>query len=123
MLPLHAAAAPGSEYVAQEEVDLISVDTILSSYGEGSRTVFLKIDAQGYENMILGGVIRSLPLIRGIELEMSLVPLYSGELLFADLHEKLLGLGFTLMSLEPVFFNAVTRQVMQVNGVYFRIGE
>lgn len=121
MMPLHKVSAPGSDYVAQEEVNLTSIDNMLSLSDVASKVVFLKIDAQGYENMILRGAIHTMPSIRGIELEMSLVLLYDGELLFPELNEKLRTFGFTLMSLEPVLFSSVTRQVMQVNGIYFRI--
>jgi hypothetical protein len=123
MLPLHAASAPGSSYVAKEEVDLITIDSIVSSLHEPASRIFVKIDAQGYESTILKGAADSLSLITGIELEMSLFPLYDGEILFRELDANLQSLGFALMSLEPVFFSVATRQVMQFNGVYFRVGD
>lgn len=121
MLPLHEQSAPSSFYIAKEEVPIMTVDQLLVAENISAKKLFLKIDAQGYENKILSGASQSLPNIQGVELEMSLMPLYQGEKLFYELDNEMKTLGFTLMSLEPVFFSSKTHQVMQLNGIYFRL--
>jgi FkbM family methyltransferase len=123
MLPLHEQSAPSSSYVAKEEVPITAVDQLLIAENISANKLFLKIDAQGYESMILAGASQSLSSIQGVALEMSLMPLYQGEKLFDELDHEMKSLGFTLMSLEPVFFSSATHQVMQLNGIYFRLGD
>jgi FkbM family methyltransferase len=123
MLPLHKESAPSSFYIAKEEVPMMTVDQLLVAEKISAKKLFLKIDAQGYENKILAGASRSLPNIQGVELEMSLMPLYQGETLFYELDNEMKALGFTLMSLEPVYFSSKTYQLMQLNGIYFRLDQ
>jgi FkbM family methyltransferase len=122
MLPLHERSSPSSFYIAKEEVPMMTVDQLLVAENISAKKLFLKIDAQGYESKILAGAPRSLSYIQGVELEMSLTPLYNEEKLFYELDNEMKTLGFALMSLEPVFFSSATHQVMQLNGIYFRLG-
>ena len=56
--------------------------------------MFLKIDAQGYEAEVLAGAAGLLERLAGIQLEMSLVPLYEGERAFRAMLDELAALGF-----------------------------
>ena len=60
--------------------------------------MFLKLDVQGYERLVLAGGKASLPRVHGLQLEMSLVPLYQGEASYTDLLGEMTALGFQLMS-------------------------
>ena len=123
MMPLHAQSSEASSYIGKEEIELSTVDTMMMKhYREGDRA-FLKIDSQGYEQVILNGAEKSSGLIRGIELELSFLPLYKGAPLFSEMHEYLRRGGYALISIEPVFFDPKSGQLLQANGLYARIAE
>jgi FkbM family methyltransferase len=121
MLETHARSAPASAYVGTEE---IAVDTLAAAIARHLARVderlFVKIDAQGYEQRILDGAGAALARVVGLQLEMSLVPLYEGETLLAPMVERLAARGFTLMSLEPGYGDPESGQLLQVDGLFFR---
>ena len=82
--------------------------------------VFLKLDVQGYERMVLAGAQASLPRLQGVQLEMSLVPLYRGEAHYTDLIAQMTGHGFQLMSVEPAFRDPHSGQLLAMDGIFFR---
>jgi hypothetical protein len=63
-------------------------------------------------------VEKSLP--SGLQLEMSLVPLYNNELLFPEFLRYLNDRGYSLYSLENGFSNPDSGQLLQVDGIFFR---
>src|SRR5271170_3147333 len=69
-------AAPDARYVREEEVDVITLDSLIGNQIKPADRVWLKMDAQGYEFSILEGAKALLPQIVGIEIELSVVPLY-----------------------------------------------
>lgn len=78
MLATHSTAAPQSAYIGRERVPLITVDSMAQDYLVGSHATLLEIDTQGYEWQVLDGAITSLPKVRGVLMELSLLPLYEG---------------------------------------------
>ena len=83
MLPAHAKAAPDSKYIGKEVVTIRTLDALFSSYCKSDSRVFLKIDTQGFTKKVLEGGQHSLETIRGLQVEMSLVPLYDGGVLMS----------------------------------------
>jgi FkbM family methyltransferase len=120
MLASHSAAAPQSAYIGRERVPLITVDSIAQDYLARSRAPLLKIDTQGYEWQVLDGAMASLPKVRGIQMELSLLPLYEGQRLWRECVERLESAGFVLWSLEPAFVDPINGRTMQWNGLFFR---
>jgi FkbM family methyltransferase len=122
MLPAHAAAAPESRSVGTEEVALTTLDAVFDDACPDAERVFLKIDTQGYEGPVLRGAARSLSRVDVVQLEMSLVPLYAGELSLVELVTYMLGEGFVLVALEPGFTDPRTGELLQVDGIFHRAG-
>ena len=120
MLPTHLDAAPESMYVGTEEVNVTVLDAVFDDVCAPGERVFLKIDTQGYEGRVLSGARRSLPKIDLVQLEMPLLPLYAGELSFADLCEHMFAQGFRLVALDPAFSDPRTGQLLQVDGIFDR---
>lgn len=120
ILPAHTASAPGSEYVARETIRVDTLDALFDDYCSADDNVYLKIDTQGFERQVLTGAEQSLSRVNTIQLEMSLAPLYAGELLFPDMLSLLVGMGYTPVSLEPGFTNLDTGQLLQVDGIFHR---
>jgi FkbM family methyltransferase len=120
MLPAHVKSAPVSAYVGKEEITVSRLDSVFSKYRRPGDRTFLKLDAQGYERRILEGASLSLPDILGIQLEMSIEPLYSNEMPYLEMLGYVAGLGFTLASIEPGFGDPVSGRMLQMDGVFFR---
>ena len=122
MLPAHVKSAPVSAYVGKEEITVSRLDSVFSRYHRPGDRTFLKLDAQGYERKILEGASASMAEILGIQLEMSIEPLYSNEMTYLEMLGYLAGLGFTLASIEPGFSDPVSGRMLQMDGILFRSG-
>lgn len=120
MLDTHLAAAPKSRYVDKEWVPLRRLDSIAMKYLDKEAKLFLKIDAQGYEERVLEGAKNILPYAIGLQLELSLVPLYSGQAGFLEILHLLQEQGFDLYALFPEFIDPNTGRLLQVDGLFFR---
>jgi hypothetical protein len=58
--------------------------------------------------------------VHGLELELSLVPLYEGQHLWQETISRLELEGFNLWYLEPEFVNQEEGRMLQMNGIFFR---
>jgi hypothetical protein len=110
MLTAHSSAAPGSAYLGHESAPLITLDSVAPPYLEAAEAPFLKIDTQGYEWHVLDGALATLPKVRGIQMELSLIPLYEGQRLWRKCIERLDAEGFVLWALQPVFVDPAMAQ-------------
>lgn len=95
MAPAHLAAAPESEYVGQEAIDLSTVDLQCQQLAIPADRTLLKIDTQGYESAVLAGGQETLARVAAVQLELSTVELYEGQVLAAELEETLAAAGLT----------------------------
>lgn len=120
MLPLHLEAAPYSRYTGDEAVRVETLDAIFDDVCRGARHIFMKVDTQGYEAHVLRGATLSLQHIDTLHIEMSLAPLYEGQVLFGDMYDDLTGQGFTLVGVEANFGDARTGHLLQLDGVFRR---
>jgi FkbM family methyltransferase len=121
MLPSHLNSAPQSKYVGSELIVVKKLDSIYGEICGQANNVYLKIDAQGYESKILEGAKLSLIGIDTIQMELSLVPLYDGEVLFNEMYMHMSKNGYTLVSIEPGFSDPSTDQLLQVDGIFHRL--
>lgn len=120
MLPSHIRVAPESKYIGSEVVKIKSLDSVFNGLCSKNNNVYLKIDAQGFEGKVLKGAENSLSKIDTIQLEMSLIPLYEGELIFSDMHNLLSKEGYCLVSIETGFSDKSSGQLMQADGIFHR---
>jgi hypothetical protein len=83
--------------------------------------VYLKIDTQGFESKVIAGAEQVLSRIDTIQLEMSLVPLYEGELLFDEMCRLMMNKGYSLVSAEAGFSDETSGQLLQMDGIFHRM--
>jgi FkbM family methyltransferase len=112
--------SPSSAVVAKETVPLRRLDEVAVPYLRPDDRAFLKIDVQGYEAAVLAGAEALLERLTGIQLEMSLVPLYEGERGFRRLLDDLTALGFEPWLFLPGYFERRLARQLQVDGVFMR---
>lgn len=120
MLDSHKNACPESEYVGSQKVPILKLDSFEHDFLSSDKNILLKIDTQGFESEVLAGVNNKIEYIRGIQVELSLVPLYEGQLLYKELIDQLLDIGFVLWNVVPGFTDVRTGQMLQMDGVFFR---
>ena len=120
MLPAHMESAPESRYTDKETIEIRRLDSIFSDLCNASDNIYMKIDTQGFESKVLKGAESSLLSIDTVQIEMSLVPLYGGELLFNELSSLMLDKGYSLVGIEPGFANKNSGELLQVDGVFHR---
>ena len=120
LLPIYAKVTPKSKYTGKQIILIRKIDKIIDKYYQKSDKLFLKIDTQGYESKVIEGAKNSMDKIIGIQLEMSIIPMYNGGLIFTETIDLLYSKGYVLMSLEPGFSDPNTGQLIQFDGIFFR---
>lgn len=118
MLETHIKAAPESRYVGKESVIIKPLDSLFDQFFCEHDKIMLKIDTQGYEKHVIDGAENSLKKIRLVQLEASLVPLYQGELLLAEMIQYLEHKDFSLIAIESEFENPLNHHLLQVNCIF-----
>ncbi len=121
MLPNHIKSSPNSKYVGTEDIRIQRLDSIFTSVVKHAKNVYMKIDTQGYEEHVLNGAKSSLQYIDTLQLEMSLIPLYTSELLFNEMYQNLFEKGYKLIAVEPGFTDNQTGQLLQFDGIFHRM--
>ena len=123
MLEAHLSAAPESAYEGKEIATIKTLDAVAGQYLKDADAPFLKIDTQGFDWLVLDGARHTLPQIKGILVELSLVPLYGGQHLWREVIDRLEAEGFTLWAFTPAFSNQASGRSLQVDGIFYRIPE
>lgn len=124
LLPMreaHVEAAPGSGYVAQECITVRRLDNLWPELAGKGGCPYLKIDVQGFERQVLEGATAALAHISLVQIEVSLVSLYEGDMLIDDLLTVLRARGFDLWSIEPGYADPRTWRQLQVDCVFAQI--
>lgn len=121
MLDSHIEGAPDSKVIGKEKVQVYPLDEIGVDYVKAAKNIFLKIDVQGFEQEMLKGAQSMLEKAKGLEIEISLVPLYENQSwLLPEILEYMSAKGFAMTSIVPAFTDNKTGQVLQCNGIFFR---
>ena len=79
---LHLENFPGSLTVGKQNISISTIDKQLEVLGLRPQEIMLKIDVQGFEAEVLKGASQSLSKIPLCYLEVSITPLYEGEISF-----------------------------------------
>lgn len=119
MRPEHIRAAPESAPTGEVQVRQTTLDAAFAAAVAQAPTL-IKIDTQGYERQVLEGATQCLQHARLVLLELSTVPLYEGQWLWADGMAWLQARGFALWYLFPDFTEPGTGRVLQYNGLFAR---
>ncbi|MCR4514752.1 FkbM family methyltransferase [Aeromicrobium sp. 50.2.37] len=117
MTDAHRTAAPGSDYVASEPVDVTTVALLVQEHGIVPERSLLKIDTQGFEDEVLQGAGDLVGRFAAIQLELSFVELYAGQRLHDELVRDLQAAGYRLQQLDPGFSDQDGR-LLQVDGLF-----
>jgi FkbM family methyltransferase len=123
MTDAHLSAAPESRGVGEETVEMETLDRVWDRFVRPGERVWLKVDTQGHERDVLDGAAASLPRVRTLQLEMSPVELYEGEMLFVEMYERVVRAGFACVHLEPGLVDPATERLLSLDGYFHRLDE
>ena len=121
MLPSHLQAEPQSAYISSERTSLVTLDSVFPSYRHLTEATWLKVDTQGSEKEVLEGAVLSMPDIKAVQLELSLVPLYEGQSLWEEFLVRMQGWGYEVWALLPGFCDMRTGRSLQVDAIFVRV--
>jgi FkbM family methyltransferase len=118
----HENAAPGSGFVGTESCAISTLDSLRDQVLQADDRVYLKLDVQGFELEVLKGAVATLEQVVAVDVELSLVPLYDGSPGVDDVLRYLDQRRFGVVALDPAFVEKATGSIMQVNGLFARLG-
>lgn len=116
----HTTNARESEYVAKEEISVCTLDDSVMPTLKSDEELWLKVDTQGYESEVFKGARRLIPHVIALECELTLVPLYEGQVLIDELLAMIYGMGFMMVGIAPVFCELGTGSLLQIDGTFVR---
>lgn len=122
MTRAHSDAAPDSAYIDAKRIEIITLSDAVQNYHIEPRRSLLKVDTQGYEYPVLHGseaVAREFAMMK---LELSLVELYRGQMLYQEMLEYMEKLGFELCGIEEGFVDRQSGRMLQFDGTFVRKG-
>jgi FkbM family methyltransferase len=114
------AISPSSAVLRREKVPLRRLDHAAAPYLNPSDRIFLKSDTQGFEPQVLAGADDLLPRVCGVQLEMSLVPCYEGEIDFRQMIDRMAAAGLQPYLFIPGYFERKLARQLQLDGVFMR---
>jgi FkbM family methyltransferase len=113
---LHPTARP----VRRERVQVRALDGMIAGLGLAGRTAWLKSDTQGFELQVLEGARACLDAFTGVQLELSLRPIYDGQPGFEQVVGEMGRRGFVLSDLLRGFADGW--ELLEVDGLFVRAG-
>ena len=116
MLDLHTQAAPNSRPIDTVSVEVSRLDNLIETSDHDR--FLLKVDTQGSEGDVLSGAERILPHVSLLQLEMSLLPLYSGQLMWQQTIELAASYDFRLCRVVSGFSHPETGEMLQMDGIF-----
>jgi FkbM family methyltransferase len=112
--------SPTSKIERTERVPVHQLDSLSKDYVNAEERVFLKVDTQGFEPQVLDGSAALLTRLVGVQLEMSLLPIYEGERDYLTIIQRLAASGFTLQLVLPGYFERKLGRMLEIDGVFIR---
>lgn len=116
----HLSAAPASAFIATENVDICTLDSVSERYLRSNSKLFIKIDTQGFEKEVISGAKNTISKAIGIICEISFVPLYKNQLLWREIIDILEKEGFALWALQKGLTDPNTGQSLQMDAIFVR---
>jgi FkbM family methyltransferase len=80
--------------VETREVPIEPLDSLVSRLVDSAARIFVKLDAQGNEQSILEGAAETMGRALGLQIELSLIPIYDGQSDYLSMLDQLRELGF-----------------------------
>lgn len=106
--------------IGEQETPVARLDDLYDEYVRPGDRVYLKIDTQGFEKNVLLGATETLKKIAGLQIELSLLPLYDGETGYLEILQMIHAEGFEPFILTETSFSVDLRRQLQIDAIFFR---
>ena len=104
--------------VRRERVDVRRLDELWQELALDGQRVWVKSDTQGSDRDVLLGLGARLTSVIGVQIEMSVVPLYEGQPSWTEMMAWLETEGFALSSVVPGFRDPARWRLMELDGLF-----
>ncbi|MDA0786306.1 MAG: FkbM family methyltransferase [Proteobacteria bacterium] len=123
ILPLDATAQDrltSSRSTGTETVPVTTVADGLAAHTDGATHIFVKSDTQGFEAQVLAGAADCWDRITGVQLELSIQPIYEGQPDHLPLLEMLAARGLRPHLVIPGYWSRQYGRMLEYDVVCFR---
>jgi len=121
MSSIHSNSAPDSIYLSKQKINIKKLDNLDLIKNLKYENIFLKVDAQGYEDKVINGSINIMDKIKGLQIEMSLKELYKGQVLFDELYKIITNLNFELWDIKRGYSDSKSGKILQLEAIFKKI--
>ncbi|MER3395505.1 MAG: hypothetical protein C4319_01765, partial [Acidimicrobiia bacterium] len=118
-LPSDDEMVPGVQTAFIEEVEALTLDTIVDRYASGAQRIWIKLDVEGAELRAVSGGKTALGRSVAVEAELGLVPIYENEPMFFETSKVLYEEGFFLCNTSGAFQDTQGTWI-KIDGVFLR---
>jgi FkbM family methyltransferase len=120
MLEEHVRLNPGSSYIGEETVQIRTLDSLADELLGTKQRTLLQLDVQGFERQVLCGASLSLPDLAAVQLEVSLRPVYQGDLSTVDAFSMMEREGMVPVYMQPAWKDPVSCIFYQMDALWVR---
>lgn len=106
--------------VTTESVPVTTLAAEIARHARDDEAIFVKSDTQGFEAEVLDGLAGAASRVQGIQIELSLVPIYAGQPDHLALLARLAALGFTPHLVIPGYWSHHHGRMIEYDAVCFR---
>lgn len=103
-----------------ETIACETLDHLLPQLNLAGSRILLKIDTQGFEDEVLRGAGLALQSIAAIQLELSAVPIYEGQVPMDEQIRRLSRLGFSMYDCWRGFAHRRSGQILEYDAIFSR---
>ncbi len=115
----HKQAFTFTENSTTVKVKIERLDDVTQNLDLG-KSLFIKIDVQGYEDKVLKGGEETIKKANIVIVETSFVPLYESQPLFDDVYSVFKKLGFSYFGMNDQLSDPHTGQILQGDAIFTR---
>ena len=108
--------------IGTEISPMTTVDSIVAEHAKPDDRILLKSDTQGYDLEVIRGAAPALQRIAGLQIEVSLCPIYQGQPDWRAIVDFLGRYGFEIHFVIPGYYSKAHRRMMEIDLVFFREG-
>ncbi len=103
-----------------EDVPVVTLADAIAEHAPAGQHVFVKSDTQGYEDKVLDGIGDTWERIAGLQLELSIQPIYEGQPGHLSLLERIAERGFRPHLVVPGYWSRHYGRMLEYDVVCFR---
>lgn len=105
---------------ATERVPVVTLEDAIARFARPGDAVFVKSDTQGFEDRVLDGLGEAASRVAGVQLELSLQPIYEGQPDHLTLLNRLDGMGLRPHLVIPGYWSRHYLRMLEYDVVCFR---